>query len=60
MKAWTVYWLKSRPRCDKKNHGSTTVVASDIIKATELFVTTHLDREISSISSESDEVLFDD
>ena len=57
MKAWTIYWASGPKNSVKKNHGSTTVVGPDIVASTILFVDKFPNREISSISSESDEVL---
>ena len=60
MKAFTVYW--SRPLVDeddKNKHGSTTVVGSDITASIIMFADKYPHRRISSISSETDDVLFD-
>lgn len=58
MKAFTVYWSKPRlDEDDKQKHGSTTVVGPDIIASIILFADKYPDRRISSISSETDDVL---
>ena len=60
MKAWAIYWAEKPKGVDEKHYGSTTVVSDDIVSATILFIDRFPDRKVSSISSETDDVLFDD
>ena len=60
MKAWTVYWTAGPKNVIKKKHGCTTVVSDSLISAIVLFNQKFPNRGVDSISSESDEVLFDD
>ena len=73
MKAWTVYWAErvfhtsertpSGGRAgggEKKTHGCTTVVSDRMVSALILFNEKYPKRDANSISSEADDVLFDD
>ena len=60
MKAWTLYWASGPKNTVKKTHGSTTVISETIVTAAILFTDKYPNREVNSISSEADDVLFDD